>query len=209
MDGLKNHSAFRGLPPFRPFSREDAALRSDFTRPMEAAAEEMWLIPSFWEMVSVADHQYPPTSSRKVGDVSPGRRSNRNALDPSFQYAVRCESFLPPSQNFNASFRFLAIICCMASLLSHDLRGLIAQAICALILFQLISICDHSPDSQFSCQPFQFVSFFKIHFVILLLFYFSIIYNIIPIVRFVKKIMNKKVLNVRFLYNQLTYNELN
>jgi len=62
-------------------------------------------------MVVFASHQYPPTSSRQVGDVSPGRRSNRKALDPSFQYAARCESNWPPSQNFFAFSRFLAMIC--------------------------------------------------------------------------------------------------
>jgi len=186
MGGLKNYSDFRGLPPFRPFSREDAALRSDFTRPMAAAAAEMWLIPSFWAMVSVADHVYPPTSSRHVGDVSPGRRSNRNALDPSFQNAVLCDPRRPPIVNLLASSLFLAIIWCIPGLPSHDLCGLIAQAICALIFFQFCSIGIHAPDSQFSDQPFQFIPVLKIHFVILPLFYFSIIYNIIPIVRFVK-----------------------
>ncbi len=31
----------RGLPPFFPFSREEAVFRSDFTRPRAAAANEM------------------------------------------------------------------------------------------------------------------------------------------------------------------------
>lgn len=33
--------SFRGLPPFRPFSRELVAFRSDFTRPIAAAADLM------------------------------------------------------------------------------------------------------------------------------------------------------------------------
>lgn len=163
MDGLKNHPTFRGRPPFRPFSLEDLAFFSDLTRPSAAAADDMGDILNFCAMVSVADHQYPPTSSRQVGDVSPGRRSNRNVLDPSFQYAARCESFRPPSANLLASARFLAIICCMSGLLSHDLRRFVAQAIRAAVFFQPVCIRVHSPDSQFRGQSFQLVPFLKVH----------------------------------------------
>ncbi|MFH2074444.1 MAG: hypothetical protein ABIJ57_03725, partial [Pseudomonadota bacterium] len=104
------------------------------------------------------------TSSRQVGDVSPGRRSNRKALDPFFQYAALCEFNDPPAVNLLASARFLAIICCIPGLLSHDLGCLIAQTIRAAVLFQLICICVHAPDSQFRGQSFQLVSFLKVHF---------------------------------------------
>ena len=39
-EGPHGCTAFRGLPPFCPFSRELAVLRSDFTRPIAAAADE-------------------------------------------------------------------------------------------------------------------------------------------------------------------------
>jgi hypothetical protein len=44
-EGGHGVTAFRGLPPFFPFSREDAVLRSDFTLPMAAAAA---LVPNFF-----------------------------------------------------------------------------------------------------------------------------------------------------------------
>jgi len=51
----------------------------------------------------------------------------------------------------------------MPSLLSHNLRGLIAQAVRTTVFFQFIRIGVHAPDSQFRGKPFQLVPFLKVH----------------------------------------------
>jgi hypothetical protein len=60
-DGEGSHgvTAFRGLPPFFPFSREAADLRSDFTRPIAAAATEM--------LISIATFPPLPNDFMEVG----------------------------------------------------------------------------------------------------------------------------------------------
>jgi hypothetical protein len=91
-----------GLPPSFPFSADVLAFRSDFTRPIAAAARDNVFI-------------------------------------------------LYLLQN------------CGPLRFSHDLRGLVAQAIRAAVFFQLFRIGIHPSDSQFRYQPIQFVPFREIH----------------------------------------------
>ena len=121
MDGIKDHSAFRGLFQSTRLHRGHCTgfdLRGVQVAPQRRHAHS--IIPSFCAMVFLAFHQYPPTSSVHVGSFSPGSLSKRYATLPCFQYATRCELILPPSQNFFASARFLAIICFTVSSLHLD-----------------------------------------------------------------------------------------
>src|SRR3972149_3040774 len=163
-------SFLRGLPPFFPFSRDAAVLRSDFAapplRPIAAAAEEIGVIHNFWPIVCVSDHQWPSTSACQVADISPGNLSNLNARFPSFQYAARWEFLIPPLANAFASSRFLTMICFIPRLLSHNLCRLIAQVVGAAIFFQFRRIRIHPANAKLRNQSFQFVSFFEVHFFI-------------------------------------------
>jgi len=99
------NSSTNGLPPFFPFSADDFAFRSDFTRPIAAAASDIEIV-----------------------------------------------------------FILHLLRDCGSLRLSHNLRGLVAQAVRAAVFFQFIRIGIHAPDSQLCNQSFKFVSLLKVHF---------------------------------------------
>ncbi len=57
--------SFRGLPPFRPFSRLEAAFLSDFTRPMAAAAETQVssIIFPWYISITACFHRFFPSTT--------------------------------------------------------------------------------------------------------------------------------------------------